>query len=298
MILDENLSDGTTFRLSFKPARADAADYSGRKGGYTITNLFFSNLNRKIRYYVTGWAGCAHDNRMWVNSSIHLRPMEFMAPNEYIIGDSAFANGPHMVTTYKAPTGGLLQGSKKRFNDVLLSPRVILEHLNGILKGRWCWLKGIPNILNEDIESMRRILRLIDVTVILHNFLMEHKFTKDESFFFNDSAQTNDDDESELDEDSIYGDALEDIPRDAAFCGIRHRQQDYISRDVRKFLASFCRSGRCLGSMIGPLSCAWCIEWGGCRTPVSPVVYGCCLLAGKGFSPLIWKGFHLTGLNS
>jgi DDE superfamily endonuclease len=194
--------DGTTFRLSSRPNRADAADYSGRKGGYTITNLFFCDIKRKIRYYVTGWAGCAHDNRMWVNSSIHLRPMDFLAPNEYIIGDSAFANGPHMVTTYKAPTGGLLVGSKKRFNDVLSSPRVISEHVNGILKGRWCWLKGIPNILNEDVESMKRIMRLIDVTVILHNFLIENNFSDDESFFFDeDELMIDGDNESVLGED-------------------------------------------------------------------------------------------------
>ena len=87
-----------------KPNREDGADYSGRKEGYTITNLFFSDCNRKIRYYISGWAGCAHDNRIWTNSKLYNNPADYFSRNQFLIGDSAFDNGPHMVTTYKAPT--------------------------------------------------------------------------------------------------------------------------------------------------------------------------------------------------
>ena len=178
------LVDGTTFRLLSKPQREDAPDYSGRKEGYTITNLFFSDLNRKIRYYISGWAGSAHDNRIWTNSKLYREPYNFFSPNEYLIGDSAFDNGQHMVTTYRAPTGGTLQGSKSRFNDLISSPRVVSEHVNGIMKGRWTWLNSIPNILDESTESMKRILKFVDVIVILHNFLIEHNLTEDEKYFF------------------------------------------------------------------------------------------------------------------
>jgi hypothetical protein len=104
-----------------------------------------------------------------------------------MIGDSAFDNGPHMVTTYRAPTGGQLRGTKLGFNTLISSPRVISEHVNGMMKGRWNWLNSIPNVLDETQESMKRILKVIDVIVILHNFLVEHNLEEaadDASFLY------------------------------------------------------------------------------------------------------------------
>ena len=186
------VADGTTFRLRSRPKREDAADYSGRKDGYTITNLFFSDIKRRIRYYVTGWAGSTHDNRMWTNCKLYKWPSRFFSHNEYIISDSAFDDGPHMVTTYRSPTGGTLHGSKRRFNKLLSSPRVISEHVNGILKGRFPWLTFIPNELTDDPISMRRILEIIDVCVILHNFLIEHNLHHDDHYFYTAAALSDD----------------------------------------------------------------------------------------------------------
>jgi DDE superfamily endonuclease len=188
--------DGTTFRLMIRPRREDAPDYSGRKEGYTLTNLIFSDAKRRIRYYISGWAGCVHDNRIWTSSQLYRDPSIYFSPNEYLIGDSAFDNGPHMVTTYKAPTGGLLTGSKKRFNDKLSTPRVISEHVNGILKGRWPWLNCIPCILDENKKSMKNILKVIDVIVILHNFLIEENLTNDEKYFYEENEINMNDDNS------------------------------------------------------------------------------------------------------
>lgn len=79
--------DGTTFQLLSRPRRTDFSDYSGRKDGYTITNLFFSDYRRRIRYYVTGWPGCAHDNRMWKNCAIYKNPEQYFSPTEYLLGE-------------------------------------------------------------------------------------------------------------------------------------------------------------------------------------------------------------------
>jgi hypothetical protein len=206
------LVDGTTFQLMQRPKRQDAADYSGRKDGYTITNLFFSDAKRQIRYYVSGWAGSAHDSCMWTNCKLYQDcPSKYFSPNEYVIGDSAFANGPHMVTTYRARTGGIVEGGNKSFNDMLSSPRVISEHVNGILKGRWCWLNCIPNILNEDPNSMKRILEIIDVTVILHNFLIQENLNTDEELeklIYNKDEIRPTEDDSELPPDDELNRAI------------------------------------------------------------------------------------------
>ena len=198
--------DGTTFRLMTKPRRDDAADYSGRKEGYTLTNLFFSDIDRLIRYYVSGWAGCAHDNRIWKNCKLFRESSTYFSPQEYIIGDSAFDNGPHVVTTYRTPTGGTIEGSKKYFNDMLSSPRVISEHVNGILKGRWGWLNCIPCRLTEDVRSMKRILQLIDVTVILHNFLIKERLNGDEHNFYNPEEDNESENNEEDNDDALDSD--------------------------------------------------------------------------------------------
>jgi len=178
------IADGTTFRLSRRPKRDDAADYSGRKDGYTITNLFLSDTKRRVRYYSAGWAGSTHDNRMWKNCKVNKSPSQFFSHNEYIVGDNAFEDGPHMVTTYRAPTGATLEGSQQRFNKLLSAPRVIAEHVNGILKGRFPWLTFIPMELNENPTSMRCIIEIIDVCVTLHNFLFEHNLNHDDHYYY------------------------------------------------------------------------------------------------------------------
>jgi len=57
---------------------------------------------------------------------------------------------------------------------------VISEHVNGILKGQWTWLTSIPNKLDGDPKSMKEIMKLIDICIILHNFLVKHNYTEDE----------------------------------------------------------------------------------------------------------------------
>lgn len=206
--------DGTTFRFATKPLRKDAADYNGRKDGYTLTNLFFSDCKRRIRYYIAGWAGCAHDNRLWTTCKIYRNASDYFAPQHYLIGDSAFENGPHMVTTYRNPTGGTLRGTKQRFNELLSSPRVLSEHVNGILKGRWPWLSSIPCLLTERKASMRWILKVLDTIVILHNFLTEENLNDDEQYFMMF------DEPEPLDENDILNHPLEQN----APCGERREQ--------------------------------------------------------------------------
>jgi hypothetical protein len=42
-----------------------------------------------------------------------------------------------------------------------------------MLKGRFPWLRSIRLVVTEDIISLKRILQLIDATVMLHNILIE-----------------------------------------------------------------------------------------------------------------------------
>ena len=56
--------DGTLFPLAFQPETEDAADYHGRKFQWSLTCLVVSDQKRRIRWYITGYPGSSHDNRM------------------------------------------------------------------------------------------------------------------------------------------------------------------------------------------------------------------------------------------
>jgi len=91
------------------------------------------------------------------------------------MGNSAFANNPFMVSLFRKAKGQLLEPDHKAFNTKLAKLWIRSEHCIGILKGRFPWLRSIRMKVTDDPKSMRRILHLIDATVILHNMLIEFR---------------------------------------------------------------------------------------------------------------------------
>ena len=77
---------------------------------------------------------------------------------EYIAGDCAFATRCWLVSCYKKPPGGTLARDKEIFNKSLARPRVTSEHVNGMLKGRFPFLRSIRFRINR-IASRRPFLR-------------------------------------------------------------------------------------------------------------------------------------------
>ena len=169
------IADGTLFPLAFEPEVTDAPDYSGRKYGFSITTMIICDYNKKIRYYLAGYPGSCHDNRVYNNTGFVKNPEAYFSEMEYNMGDSAFSNSPFMVSSYRKAKGELLEADHKKFNTKLAKLRIRSEHCIGILKGRFPWLRSIRMKVTDDPKSMRRILRLIDATVILHNMLIEFR---------------------------------------------------------------------------------------------------------------------------
>jgi hypothetical protein len=166
--------DGTLFPFSNQPATNDASDYHGRKSGYGLTSLIMCDDQRIIRYYVSGWPASAHDNRVFRNSDLFQRPAAYFDNNQYVLGDSAYQNMWFMVSAYKKPVRSQLSAENERFNTTLSKARVVSEHCIGILKARFPILRSIRMKLVEDTKeyNMRKILKMIETTIILHNFLM------------------------------------------------------------------------------------------------------------------------------
>jgi hypothetical protein len=133
-----------------------------------------SDHKRRIRWYNTGYPGSAHDNRMWRRSPLKTQKEKYFTVFEYIITDTAFDPGENVLPAYKAMPGQTFpeDEDEKLFNTVISPPRVSSEHVNGIWKGRFPWLRLIPNLI-KGRRSLKEVLKYIHCTVILHNLLID-----------------------------------------------------------------------------------------------------------------------------
>jgi hypothetical protein len=165
------IADGTLFPLGERPQVEDWADYHGRKYGYSLNAMILSDDKRRIRAYLAGNPGTCHDQRSARQMTLWKTPDKFLSPKQYGIGDSAFDNQWFMVSAYKKPVGTSMPREYEVFNDKMKKPRVISEHVNGILKGRFPLLNKIPFTINGK-KTMKYALKYIDCCVILHNLLV------------------------------------------------------------------------------------------------------------------------------
>jgi hypothetical protein len=198
--------DGTLLPLAFPPETEDAPDYHGRKYRYSLSVLVVNDDKRRIRYFLAGWPGKTHDNRVLRNSQIGIDPSSFFLQNQYILADSAFEAQWFCIPAFKKPAGLPIPQHKSRFNDLLKGPRVISEHTIGMWKGRFPWLRNIRMKIKKDRKSLRQLLRVIKVTVILHNFLIEENDEFEKSWDDHDSLSDVDEAEDENDELNLPAD--------------------------------------------------------------------------------------------
>ena len=167
------VADGTLLPLTYEPQSEDAPDYHGRKYAYSLSVMIVNDDNKKIRHYFAGFPGSTHDNRVYDHTLLAQHPAEYFGDHFYIVGDSAFENSPTMVAAFKCPKGHTLPPDEEKFNKILSKLRVTSENTIGILKARFPFLKSIPMVITDHKNSVRRILRVIDCCVILHNLLID-----------------------------------------------------------------------------------------------------------------------------
>lgn len=93
-------------------------------------------------------------------------------PNEFfLLGDSGYALRPWLLTPLDDP----IEEPEKRYNRAHKSTRTIIEHVNGILKGRFrCCSKYRVMHYHPEVAS-----KIINTCCVLHNMCVEHKIPLD-----------------------------------------------------------------------------------------------------------------------
>lgn len=171
------IADGTLMPLVFKPT-LNGADYCGRKVPYSLNVLIINDDVSRIRYFIAGWPGTAHDNRIWRNCNMARNGEEFMNACEYILGNSAFQSAPNMLPNYKKPNGAVMPAAHEFYNTCAAKPRVKSEHTIGLLKNRFQYLKGIRTVIAGS-RDMKAIIKTITACIILHNLLIKDPVPKE-----------------------------------------------------------------------------------------------------------------------
>lgn len=158
------LVDGTLLPLENKPSLL-GDNYLSRKGCYAVSVLVVCDEVARVLYYLAGWPGLVHDNRVWRNCKMFLNKDAFFSPMEYLPGDSAFTPGEHMIPTIKNAPKSNMRAEQSSFNTLLAKPRVKSEHGIGLLKGRFPWLKNIRITIHAK-KDLKEILTSLSEQIL------------------------------------------------------------------------------------------------------------------------------------
>lgn len=160
-------TDGTHIPLSQRPS-LDGEVYFSRKKEYSFNAILTIDMDRNVRHAIVGWPGSVHDTTPWERCDIHRTPDRFFDPGQYQTLDSAFELNLNAMIPFRNPAAQ--QPENKAFNEVLCGQRVVSEHGNGIIKGRWGSLKELP-IQIKSPSDVQRSCKWIVACLVLHNMV-------------------------------------------------------------------------------------------------------------------------------
>eukprot|EP00474_Spongospora_subterranea_P010901 CRZ11359.1 hypothetical protein [Spongospora subterranea] len=131
---------------------------------------------RQIRYLIAGWPGSVHDTKVWESGSVKKNPNHHFSPGQYQLGDS-FTLSKQMLVPYRQPAASILEN--QQFNLRISRARVVSEHGNGILKGRWQSLRGLPICINKP-SDIKFACQWITAGCVLHNMINKERLAADD----------------------------------------------------------------------------------------------------------------------
>eukprot|EP00474_Spongospora_subterranea_P008040 CRZ08498.1 hypothetical protein [Spongospora subterranea] len=168
-------TDGTHVVLSQMP-KLQGEVYWSRKCKYSFNVILTFDRKRQVRYIVSGWPGSVHDAKAWESGSVSKNPGQYFPEGQYQLGDSGFTMTREMLVPYRQPAASNPENAA--LNLRLSSARVVSEHGNGILKGRWQSLRGLRICINKP-EDVRFACQWISACCVLHNMVNRERRTED-----------------------------------------------------------------------------------------------------------------------
>lgn len=146
---------GTLIPLAFTPQWSHQEFYS-RKGFYAMSALVVCDHKRRITMLFSGYAGCAHDVRVFKESPLYTNPSRYFDDDEYVLADSAYTPSRTIVLVIKRPWKASFSTKQKQFNYMHAVTRVSVENCIGVLKGRFQSLRGYRSLIRnaQDVQRL------------------------------------------------------------------------------------------------------------------------------------------------
>ena len=166
--------DGTLVCLDRRPAHHHECYYS-RKSDYSINCTIVCDDLCRVTYFLAGWPGSVHDNRVFRNTDLFQNKAKYFSTNEYLLGDSAYSSNQIMVQAFKKTKGQAdLPQRKERFNTFLAEVRITSEHCIGMIKGRFPSMRRLNVWIKDGKKQVKHIVELITSCIIIHNLMIDY----------------------------------------------------------------------------------------------------------------------------
>lgn len=182
--------DGSLIPLAYSPSWSHQ-DFYSRKGFYAISCQIVCDHNKRITHLHSGFAGGAHDMRVYNASTLYTKPSRHFQGNEYLLADSAYAASLTVLPVFKKPSGSELSRDLKHFNYRHAQARVNVENTIGMIKSRFQSLRGLRVPIRKR-RDVRYTNHWIKTCCVLHNFLLDNQDEPDEEWFDESDLGSND----------------------------------------------------------------------------------------------------------
>jgi hypothetical protein len=186
----------------------DPASFYSRKGFFGVNVQAIVDKKKRILYRSILSRGAEHDSTAFKNSSLYKWLIDnwnnLKEKGYYFIGDSAYGIRSFLHTPYDNAIHGTPEDNYNFFHS---SSRISVECAFGEIDLRW-------GILWRPLQySLERNVQIIDATMRLHNFIVDHRPGNEQSIDIIDRAIFDDDCRrvfhDSLSEEGVHGGELE-----------------------------------------------------------------------------------------
>ncbi len=126
------------------------------------------DINKIILYSYCGETASVHDSRAFKKTKIYRNPKKYFSKDEYVLADSAYELSTTIITPYRNPAA--MQRLNRKFNYYISKERIVVEHVNGILKQRFQSLSGL-RIAMQNKDQHKLAVMWFEACCTIHNIL-------------------------------------------------------------------------------------------------------------------------------
>ncbi|KAE8185989.1 hypothetical protein CF335_g7570 [Tilletia laevis] len=167
-----SMVDGSLVPLAFKPGKkAYHREYFDRKSQYSLNiQLVVLPTTYRVIDYVVGYKGATQDSRAFAASDIMKRPGIYLEAGEFVWADGGYGLSEHTCGPYDHVVAAKSRDFR-RFNYTVSKVRVRSEHAFGYLKGRFQCLRGLRQLVRDEVDH-DRITTTIVGALVAHNLAL------------------------------------------------------------------------------------------------------------------------------